>query len=52
MLQRFLPYFKLLRDVWVRFIVALLAGAVYGATSGFGLPFITGKVFPVIVSNA
>jgi subfamily B ATP-binding cassette protein MsbA len=34
--------------VWLVFAGALLAGVVFGLTSGFGLPFITSEAFPKI----
>ena len=47
-LKRFSPYFKILREVWHLFVLAVLCGALYGVATGFGLPFMTEKVFPVI----
>jgi len=50
-MKKFLPYFKLLLPVKWRFILALVAGVVYGLASGFGLPFMSAKVFPLIFSS-
>jgi len=46
-----LPYFKLLKPVRVQFVLAILCGLLYGLSSGFGLPFMTHKVFPLIFSS-
>lgn len=48
MLKKFSPYFPLLRPVKWRFLLAVFAGIVAGAAGGFGLPFMTDKVFPLI----
>ncbi len=50
-MKRFLPYYKYLFQVKWPFIAALLAGAVYGAASGFGLPWMIKKVLPEIFSK-
>ncbi len=42
------PYFWYLKPYWRPFSGALLLGAIYGASSGFGLPFMTDQVFPLI----
>lgn len=34
-----------------RFAIAIIAGIIYGLASGFGLPFMTAKVFPLIFSS-
>jgi subfamily B ATP-binding cassette protein MsbA len=47
-LKRFFSYFKILQDVWYFFVLAILCGALYGVATGFGLPFMTEKVFPTI----
>ena len=50
-MKHFLPYFTFLRPVKHLFIAALLFGVVHGVTSGFGLPFVTEKVFPKLFGN-
>ncbi|NDE91648.1 MAG: ABC transporter ATP-binding protein, partial [Alphaproteobacteria bacterium] len=47
-MKRFLPYFALLKPVRWAFVGALLSGLVFGVASGFGLPFVAQKVFPVL----
>lgn len=47
----FFPYFKLLVPVKWRFILAIAAGVVYGISSGFGLPYMASKVFPLLFSS-
>lgn len=42
------PYFLYLRPHWKVFTGALFFGAIYGVSSGFGLPFMTDQVFPKI----
>jgi len=42
------PYFFYLKPHWRAFSGALLFGAIYGISSGFGLPFMTDQVFPKI----
>jgi subfamily B ATP-binding cassette protein MsbA len=48
----FLPYFKLMMPVKWRFILAIVAGVIYGISSGFGLPFMASKVFPLLFSSS
>jgi subfamily B ATP-binding cassette protein MsbA len=50
-MKRFIPYFKLLRPVRAQFVAALLLGAIHGVASGFGLPFASQKVFPVLFGS-
>ena len=47
-MKKLLPYFLLLRPYWFPFSVALVCGVVYGASSGFGLPYMIDQVFPKI----
>ncbi|MFP6894685.1 MAG: ABC transporter transmembrane domain-containing protein, partial [Opitutales bacterium] len=47
-MKRLLPYFKFLRPHWLPFVGALLCGIIYGAASGFGLPYMIDQVFPKI----
>ena len=46
--KSFFPYFRLLGTDWLPFVGALFCGLVYGASSGFGLPFMIDQVFPKI----
>jgi subfamily B ATP-binding cassette protein MsbA len=48
----FLPYFKLMAPVKWRFALAIIAGIIYGFASGFGLPFMAAKVFPLLFSSS
>lgn len=50
-MKKFLPYFKLLLPVKGRFTIAIVAGVIYGLASGFGLPFMASKVFPLLFSS-
>ncbi|MEK9772332.1 MAG: ABC transporter ATP-binding protein [Opitutae bacterium] len=43
-----IPYFLFLKPHWKAFSGALFFGAIYGISSGFGLPFMTDQVFPKI----
>ena len=47
-MKKLLPYFLLLRPYWFPFSVALVCGVIYGASSGFGLPYMIDQVFPKI----
>lgn len=46
-----LPYLKFLLPVKGYFIGGILCGIIYGLASGFGLPFMTSKVFPIIFAQ-
>ncbi|WP_035271441.1 ABC transporter ATP-binding protein [Desulfonatronum thiodismutans] len=46
--KRFLPYFALLGAVRLQFAAAIFFGVIFGVASGFGLPFMADRVFPVI----
>ncbi len=46
--KRFLPYFALLGAVRLHFAAAIFFGVIFGVASGFGLPFMADRVFPVI----
>ena len=48
---RLLPYFFLLKPLWLPFTGALLCGIIYGISSGFGLPYMMDQVFPKIFPN-
>ncbi|MGB2429620.1 MAG: hypothetical protein ACPIGG_09045, partial [Akkermansiaceae bacterium] len=47
-MKRFFPYFTLLKPLRWKFIAGILAGAIAAFASGFGLPFMTKEVFPLI----
>jgi subfamily B ATP-binding cassette protein MsbA len=47
-LKRFRPYFNYLKPVKVQFGVGLLAGLIYAASSGFGLPYVTKYLVPLV----
>jgi len=51
-MKKFFPYFKLLLPVKGRFIIAILAGIIYGVASGLGLPVLTAKVFPLLFASS
>lgn len=46
--SRLIPYLKLLKPVRWIFALAVFLAIVYGVFSGFGLPFMTSKVFPLL----
>ncbi|GAB6057301.1 ABC transporter ATP-binding protein [Desulfonatronum parangueonense] len=46
--KRFLPYFSLLGAVRKQFAAAIFFGVIFGVASGFGLPFMADRVFPII----
>ncbi|MBT8037052.1 MAG: ABC transporter ATP-binding protein/permease [Verrucomicrobiae bacterium] len=50
-MKRFLPYFKYLKKVKWFFVLAVLAGAVFGVASGAGLPWMMKTVLPEIFSQ-
>lgn len=50
-MRRILPYFRFLKPVRRIFIVAIILGAVNGMASGFGLPFASKKVFPILFDH-
>jgi subfamily B ATP-binding cassette protein MsbA len=47
-IRPFLPYFRYLRPVWWQFALGLIFGVLFGISSGFGIPTLIHKVFPVI----
>lgn len=49
--KRVFPYLKLLAKYRVSFTLGLLCSVAYGALSGFGLPVLVYKVFPVVFSD-
>lgn len=51
LIKRFIPYFALLKTVRLQFVAALACGVVFGIASGFGLPFMADKVFPIIFGD-
>lgn len=50
-MKELFPFFKLLKPVRFQFMIAIFCGLMYGLSSGFGLPFMTHKVFPLIFSS-
>jgi ATP-binding cassette, subfamily B, bacterial MsbA len=50
-MKELLPYFRLLKPVRTQFIIALVCALIYGISSGFGLPFMAKKIFPLIFSD-
>ena len=50
LLNRFRPYFNYLKPVKVQFVVGLLAGLIYVASSGFGLPYVTKHLVPLVTN--
>ena len=51
-MKRFLPYYKYLKRVKWQFALAVLAGIIFGVSSGAGLPWMMKKVLPEIFSKA
>ena len=49
--REFRPYFRHLRLVKARFALGVLAGIIYGAASGAGLPLMIKVVFPVLFNE-
>ncbi len=47
-LKRFGAYFKYIKPVKLQFGLGLLAGMIYAASSGFGLPFVTKYLVPLV----
>ncbi len=50
-LKRFIPYISYLKPVRLQFIVGLVAGLIFAASSGFGLPLITKKLVPLLSTD-
>ncbi|MBI2515692.1 MAG: ABC transporter ATP-binding protein [Opitutae bacterium] len=50
-LRRFRPYFRYLKSVRGALVAATLAGLLYSAASGAGLPYMIDRVFPAIFAN-
>jgi subfamily B ATP-binding cassette protein MsbA len=50
-MKRLIPYLIYLRPVRWKFILALICAVIYGISSGFGLPFMASKVFPILFSS-
>lgn len=51
-LKRFGPYFKYIKPVKLQFGLGLLAGIVYAASSGAGIPFVTKYLIPLVTKEA
>ena len=47
-MKRFKPYASFLKPVRVKFFAAIVAGVIAAGASGFGLPFMLEKVFPIV----
>jgi hypothetical protein len=50
-MKRFIPYYKHLNKVKWQFIVAIVAGVLFGAASGAGLPWMMKTVLPEVFSK-
>ena len=50
-MKRFYPYFAYLKGVKGYYLAGILAGMVFAAASGFGMPLMVEKVFPIIFSS-
>lgn len=50
-MKRFFPYYRYLKPVLGHFGGAILCGVIYGMASGFGIPFLTKTVLPVIFGD-
>ncbi|GAA5477845.1 ABC transporter ATP-binding protein [Haloferula helveola] len=50
-MKRFYPYFAYLAEAKGRFLAGILSGLLFAAFSGFGMPFMVEKVFPVIFGS-
>ncbi|MDR1816705.1 MAG: ABC transporter ATP-binding protein/permease [Puniceicoccales bacterium] len=50
-MRRIFSYYRYLRPVRLQFLGALACGLVYGAGSGFGIPFVTDRVLPFLFSE-
>ena len=51
-MKRFLPYYKYLYEVKWHFLIAVLAGIVFGVASGWGLPRILEKAVPEMLKGS
>ena len=51
MFQRFRPYFRYLQPHRGLLNLAILCGIIAGIASGFGLPYMVNRVFPVIFAE-
>jgi len=51
-MKRFYPYFAYLAQVKGTYLAGIAAGLVFAAASGFGMPMLVKKVFPVIFSSS
>ncbi|MDZ8120417.1 ABC transporter ATP-binding protein [Pontiella agarivorans] len=50
-IEKFRPYFGLLKPVKTQFAGGLSMGILYGAASGFGLPFLLYKIIPLVSAD-
>ncbi|HEY1121359.1 MAG TPA: ABC transporter ATP-binding protein [Haloferula sp.] len=51
-MKRFYPYFAYLAQVKGTYLAGIAAGVVFAAASGFGMPMLVQKVFPMIFTNS
>ncbi|RYD42478.1 MAG: ABC transporter ATP-binding protein, partial [Verrucomicrobiaceae bacterium] len=51
-MKRFYPYFAYLAQVKGTYLAGIAAGLIFAAASGFGMPMLVKKVFPVIFSSS
>jgi subfamily B ATP-binding cassette protein MsbA len=49
--RRFLPYLTMVKPVKKQFAFGILLGVVYGAASGFGLPYLVKVLLPVLTTK-
>jgi subfamily B ATP-binding cassette protein MsbA len=49
--KRFFPYYAYLRPALGHFIAAIICGAIYGVSSGLGVPFLLKTVLPVLFGD-
>lgn len=50
-LKQFKPFYRYLKPVKFQFAIAIIAGIVYGLSSGLGIPIIAEKVFPLLFED-
>lgn len=50
-MKRFAPYYLMLKRVKWQFVIGLVAGIIFGAAGGVGLPFLLWKVIPVVKTD-
>lgn len=50
-MRQFIPYIRYLKPVRVPLIAGILCGVLFGVSSGWGFPYMVGKVFPKIFAD-